>query len=134
MEFALVVPILLLIVFGIIAYGVWFAQDLALGNSARQAARYGVVDGRTCADLITEARDSADTLAMDGDNVTVSVSVGTGGGTSVCSAPSAVQPCKDSALGDNVYVEMHFDHDALVPLIPVPDEVEGKGVFRCEFS
>ena len=37
-EFALVVPFLLLIVFGIIVYGMVFAQTLSLSNSARQGA------------------------------------------------------------------------------------------------
>jgi Flp pilus assembly protein TadG len=136
-EFALVMPILFLVVFGIIAYGVWFAQDLALSNSARQAARYGVVDNRTCADMITEARSSASTLAMDGNSpamtVTVTVTHADGSTTSPCSS-GTVQPCKGSKLGDNVNVSMVYPVEKIVPLVPVPDQVDGKGVFRCEFS
>ena len=44
-EFALVLPFLLLIVFGIIVYGMVFAQSLSLSNAARQAARSGVISG-----------------------------------------------------------------------------------------
>ena len=56
-EFALIVPVLLMLVFGIIGFGIIFAQQLSLGNSARQAARYGAVDGPSCADIITQAQE-----------------------------------------------------------------------------
>ena len=74
-EFALVMPILMLIVFGIIVYGMVFAQSLSLSNSARQAARSGVVDtaGGTCDQIINLAKDSADTMGMDGSDATVTV-------------------------------------------------------------
>ena len=36
-EFALVLPLLIILLFGIISFGIVFAQKLALGNAARQA-------------------------------------------------------------------------------------------------
>jgi hypothetical protein len=42
-EFALVVPVLLLLVFGIIDYGIFFADSLAARSGVREAARQGVV-------------------------------------------------------------------------------------------
>ena len=42
-EFALVVPILLLLVFGIIEYGLWFSDSLSTRQGVREAARQGVV-------------------------------------------------------------------------------------------
>ena len=42
-EFALVVPILLLLVFGIIEYGLWFSDSLSSRQGVREAARQGVV-------------------------------------------------------------------------------------------
>lgn len=42
-EFALVAPILLLLVFGIIEYGLWFSDSLATRQGVREAARQGVV-------------------------------------------------------------------------------------------
>jgi hypothetical protein len=48
-EFALVVPILLLLVFGIIDYGLYFSDALAVRSGVREGARQGVV--RTCATM-----------------------------------------------------------------------------------
>ena len=42
-EFALVVPILLLLVFGIIDYGAVYADSISARNGVREAARQGVV-------------------------------------------------------------------------------------------
>lgn len=42
-EFALVAPILLVLVFGIIEYGFWFSDSLSLRQGVREAARQGVV-------------------------------------------------------------------------------------------
>ena len=56
-EFALIVPVLLMLVFGIIGFGIIFAQQLSLGNSARQAASYGAVEGPPCDEIITHAQE-----------------------------------------------------------------------------
>ncbi|MGZ4595490.1 MAG: TadE family protein [Actinomycetes bacterium] len=48
-EFALVVPILLVLVFGIIDYGLYFSDSLATRSGVREGARQGVVG--TCADM-----------------------------------------------------------------------------------
>jgi Flp pilus assembly protein TadG len=145
-EFALVVPLLTMLVFGIIAFGIVFAQSLALSNSARQAARSGVIEGTTCDQIVDLAKDSTDTIAMDGDDVDVTVSAGSAEATAVavCGAPSApsfsgtgsTQPCKDQPTGTNVYVRLDYTSELILPLVVVDDDFDlaGKGVFRCEFS
>jgi Flp pilus assembly protein TadG len=49
-EFALVVPVLLMILFGIIDYGLFFNNSLSVKQGVREAARQGVVAnyGSTC--------------------------------------------------------------------------------------
>jgi Flp pilus assembly pilin Flp len=42
-EFALVVPILVLLLFGIVDYGLWFEDSISLRQGVRDAARQGVV-------------------------------------------------------------------------------------------
>lgn len=59
-EFALVTPVLLLLVFGIIEYGLWFSDSLSTRQGVREAARQGVVasfgDTTECG-LVTAASD-----------------------------------------------------------------------------
>ena len=136
-EFALVTPLLVMFVFGVVAFGIVFAQQLALGNAARQAARYGVVADRTCADIVAEARAASNTIMMDGDATTVSVRVGDTAlaATPRCADPTQV-PCAGTDVGDNVYVDVAFRSELIIPLVVVVPtfDLNGEGVFRCEFS
>ena len=135
MEFALVVPILILILIGIVNFGFVFAQQISLNNAARQAARYAVVDGRTCADIKAEGMSAAETVGM-------SVSAGTVPTPAVtnCGADT-VKPCAGTAPNTNITVTMTRTGtpNAWVitappfNFIPVPT-VQGTGVMRCEFS
>lgn len=132
-EMALVMFILVPLVFGIIGFGIVFAQQLALGNAARQAARYGVVADRTCAQIKAEAQSTARTVAMSGPD-SVSVKVGTHEGAAVACADDE-PPCEGSDPGDNVYVVVDYKSTMIVPVAGIPDfDLEGTGVFRCEFS
>jgi Flp pilus assembly protein TadG len=135
-EFALVVPFLLLILFGIIVYGMVFAQSLSLSNSARQAARSGVIQGTTCDQITTLAHDAAGTLGMDGSAATVSIKRGTSesAAAAACSGGGSTQPCKTQPVGTNIYVTLTYSPDPIVPFVPVPSTLTGKGVFRCEFQ
>jgi Flp pilus assembly protein TadG len=136
-EFALVMPFLLLIVFGIIGYGFVFAQSLSLSNSARQAARSGVIEGTTCTQITTLAKESADTLGMEGSDTDVTIERGTseGDATLVCDdGDGSIQPCKTQPPGTNVYVSLVHATQPVVPLVPIPDTVHATGVYRCEFQ
>ena len=135
-EFALVVPFLLLIVFGIIVYGMVFAQSLSLSNAARQAARSGVIEGTTCDQVISLSHDAAGTMGMSGSAASVSVKRGPDRAhlTAVCSGGGSTQPCKSQPVGTNIYVTLTYDTDPVVPFVPVPSTLTGDGVCRCEFS
>ena len=131
-EFALVVPILLMILFAIITFGFLLAQELAIENAARQAARYGAVENRTCDEVIAEATSAAQPL-VDLATGTIAVTRGpAGSGGSPCSG----EPCKGSADKDNVKVTITYPGEVLIPLWPgMGDTVTltAEGVFRCEW-
>ena len=135
-EFALVLPFLLLIVFGIIVYGMVFAQALSLSNSARQAARSGVIQGTTCDQITSLAHDAAGTIGMDGSATAVSIKRGASkaSATSACGGGGSTQPCSMQPVGTNIYVTLTFNTDPIVPFVPVPNTLTGEGVFRCEFQ
>ncbi len=130
-EFVLVVPILLVVVFGIINFGFVFAQQISLSNGARQGARYAVVDGRTCAQIADETKSSAETVGMTVSQVPTPII------TPPCSGSS--QPCKGTAPGTNVTVTMTRPAGWAVPFAPLfttgnAPILTGTAVMRCEFS
>jgi Flp pilus assembly pilin Flp len=64
-EFALVAPVLLLLVFGIITYGLWFSDSLSAKQGVREAARQGVVANfGTGGCSLTSASGDANSLAL----------------------------------------------------------------------
>jgi Flp pilus assembly protein TadG len=137
-EFALVAPILIILVFGVISFGMIFGQQLALGNAAREASRFGVVEGRTCAQVIGAARDAANTIGMSGSNVTVTVTRGASAAAAasnnVCTVTTA-NPCNSSAVGDSLFVKLEFTSKVDIPLVVTRDiGLTSDGVFRCEYA
>lgn len=139
-EFALVFPLLMLIIFGIIQFGFVMAQSAALSNGARAGARYGVVNvlsTPTCADLVSKVRDGATTIGMTGANVVVTVKRGTSEASAavVCSgAGSSTAPCttvppvEKSAL----YVTATYTSPSIGGLGDF--DLRGAGTFRCEYK
>lgn len=95
-EFALVVPILLLLVLGIMEFGRAYSANLTLQNAAREGARLAVT-GATDARITQRVKDSAPTL----DPARINVSV----------TPSSRHQ------GDNVVVTVTYDFQYLTPFI-----------------
>ena len=138
-EFALVMPILILLLAGIVNFGFVLAQQLSLNSAARQAARYAVVDGPTCGDVQAEGQDSAATIGMTASQVPTPV-ITRGQGATYSSAPCP-KPCEDAETNDNIKITM-TRAGASNPwvigfppfnLLTVPT-LTGTGVMRCEFS
>lgn len=141
-EFALVVTFVFLpLVFGLIFFGFLFAQNLALGNSARQGARLGVVDATTCGSIVGSVQDSSTTVGLRNPAaVSVEIQKRSTSGTlsTVCAATtnrsSTVVPCKASSSGEGLYVKATFSSTMKLPLMPSSISANGSGEFRCEFS
>jgi Flp pilus assembly protein TadG len=58
-EFALVLPVLLLVVFGIVQFGIAFNNSLTLADAVRAAARAAVVNGQDLGTATTAAQQAA---------------------------------------------------------------------------
>ena len=62
-EFAVVVPLFFLLIFGIIEAGWFFAQQVEVRNAAREGARIAVVDYGTSAATIAETCSRAEPIS-----------------------------------------------------------------------
>ena len=120
-EFALVVSLLMMIVFGIIQFGQFFSQYQVFEAAAREGAR--VASTRDVNGLptpsetaIERVREAADPYA---DRLPDSISVST--------------TCTDANVGDAVTVSWDQPFDISLPLLPPINVTKSiEGVFRCE--
>ncbi|MEO5983565.1 MAG: TadE family protein [Pedococcus sp.] len=147
MEFAIVLPVLLSIVFSIIGFGIVFAQQLALGNAARQIARSAAVDGSFCGTgggvggagtmLTGQAKVNATTLSVVPNNVGVAIKRSASSPSDytsgLCSGDTA-KACLTSAPGDNVYARLTYTSTLGLPFFRPSFDLSAVGAFRCEFS
>jgi Flp pilus assembly protein TadG len=155
-EFALIVPVLVLILSGIIGFGFVFAQQISLGNAARQAARSLAVNGTSAAttpycgtgqaagnagtQATAQAKTTAATIGLAPNNVVVAIQRPSGSAapdwsttTNNCTGATA-QACLGSAAGDTVYVRLTYVSTLSLPFFTPSFNLSSIGAFRCEFQ
>ncbi len=109
-ELALVLPILVLLVFGIIEFGRGYHAKAALAHAAREAVREAALD---IGDPATTARNAAPLL--DGASMTVTV-----------------DPAGSCVIGEDVTVTLTYPHQYDIPLFGAGTwNLTEKGVMRC---
>ncbi len=158
-EFALLFPIVMVIILGMIGFGIVFTQLQSLSNAARDAARAGVVTYPTpiyCSDLITQAIRDADTIGIDSTMLTVTVwsnyaeSGGVPSGTTLCKkvrsgsitgtktgVTAASKPCNGATdSGGTSQLTVVIEYPASIELLfaKFTPTIEGRGTFRCEYT
>jgi len=148
-EFALVVPILLVIVFGVITFGMVFASQLSMNSAARDAARAGVVQnlnaaGLTCSQIAAQARAQVDPLGGKSTDVAITVT-GPDGSTacsiakntaSVTGSGSTAMCTNSSGLTGQLVVKLTYTANSPLNLIPAASSIplSAAGSFTCEYS
>jgi Flp pilus assembly protein TadG len=147
---ALVTPILVMLVFGIIQFGIVFAQKLALSNAAREAARAGVVaidDAArlSCQQIADQVKNTAGTVALNTSNITVGIvlkdSPSAATGTTVCSGNTggvmtnaATKPCAGATETGQLIVTASTPASLAIPFaVSTSLTLDGKGAYRCEY-
>jgi Flp pilus assembly protein TadG len=96
-EFALVIPIFLVLVFGIIDFGLGLKAWISITNSAREGARIGAVRG-TCEEIRQQVKDTSGGLITSDDQIDISP-----------------DDC-DSTAGEPVTVTVSYDYELITPL------------------
>lgn len=101
-EFALLLPLFLLLVFGIIEFGLLMKDYLTVSHAAREAARYAsVMSAFSTAAVQNKAVSTATGIPLSGGNVTVSC-YGDDGTT--------IDPSGGVPSGARIDVEVTYDH------------------------
>lgn len=103
-EFALIVPIFLLLVFAIVDFGMGFHAWITVTNAAREGARLGAV-GADSASVEARVRDTSGSL--DDGQLTVTV-------TNAQGAP-----------GEAVTVDVDYDYQLVTPLSSIMGMISG---------
>jgi Flp pilus assembly protein TadG len=113
-EFAFVLPVFIILVFGIIQFGLALNRVQAYHAAAREGARVGSLESSSTGDINTAIND-----ALVGFGVAPAVSISPG----LC----AGRP------GAPITVEVTAPYTIQIPLLPdTTITLEGDGVFRCE--
>lgn len=120
-EFALVLPLLLFIIFGLIEFGRLIATYSMITTSSRDSARYAAAAGNVgnntphyldCDGIRAAARKSAILSPISNDDIIISYDHGPGTAvfSSTCPASEALQ------LGDRVQVSVTSTFEPIIPL------------------
>ena len=118
-EFALVLPILVLLVFGIVEFSIGFNRQQALHAAAREGARVASLPSSTTSEI-----DAAVQGALEGVNFAST--------PSVTITPAGTRPCEGRS-GSTVVVTVQAVHELDIPLWRSDTiTLTGRGEFRCE--
>ena len=108
-EFALILPVLLLIMLGIIEFGYVFTAYASLFSAAREGVRYGVVNPMDVSGIVASAEQKV--FLADPDSVDVVVRYDDGPDTPQFTDPARVQ------IGNRVLVHVTCDLPTITPVI-----------------
>ncbi len=116
-EFALVMPVLLMILFGIIEFGFAFRRSQAIEAAAREGGRLASLSSSSPSDVADRVDEALGSTAFDGPPV---VSIVPSGG---CFGRE----------GQSVTVTVSAPHQITIPFVFDRDlTLTGRSVFRCE--
>ncbi len=106
-EFALLVPIFLILLFAIVDFGMGFYSWITVTNSAREGARIGAVQA-TEQQIVDRVHATSDLINED-TKMTVTVGCGP------WSDPPPTGTCPTQP-GESVVVKVDYDYDLITPL------------------
>lgn len=126
-EFAVVLPLLLLLLFGIIEFGIIFFDQAMLTNASREGARYGIVarsPRRSEAEIATVVSDYCGTRL---------ITFGSSPAPPTITAPIPA----DTTFGNDLTVTVEFVYDFLlvpsfVPALPQTFTLRAVSVMKYE--
>lgn len=128
-EFAFVVPVLLLLMLGIMEFGWYGKNQLALANAAREGARTASL-GNSMPNIRQRVVNSAKPLTVENNDQAIKLEYSTNGGTSYANFPqddNLKTPSQNGATaGSLIRVTVSAAHNRLVNLPITPARLSVK--------
>lgn len=129
-EFALILPVMLLLILGVIEGGRMMAIFSSVSNASRQAARYGSVTGFTnggsgtqfykdCDGIVATAQRSSPLQPLGVSNISIYYDDGDGTVLGTCD-PATDTVTATIPNGSRIVVKIVTTYTVLVPLLPLP--------------
>jgi Flp pilus assembly protein TadG len=121
-EFAILLPLLVLLLFGIIEFSIAYNHAQGLHAAAREGARVASLPQTTQAAVVDRVKSSLQGVlnSTDIQNATITVT------------PSGNQPCNGAPAGTHVVVTVSAPDDLAIPLYTKTLTLTGRGEFLCE--
>ena len=128
-EFALVVPFLIMILFGLITTGFAYNDHLSVTNATREGSRYGAAIDYTTAGWATSVRDRVKQTyfnagsTLDDSQICVRIvdSSGTGIGSAHLGAACGTEPTTPTTVAGSCVVKVWVSKPQKISLIIFPD-------------
>jgi hypothetical protein len=118
-EFALVAPLLILLVFGIVEFGITYNRQQGLHAAAREGARIASLPQTTASDVHGRVLDALDGVPLESE-------------PTITITPGGSRPC-NLRSGQTVTVVVRATTQLDIPLWgDQPLTLTGRGEFRCE--
>ena len=134
-EFSLVIPILLLVIFGLLEVGRAVFMYAVVTNASREAVRqataYGVDESdvlqyQNCAEIRNTVNRVGFLLPLEDDDIVIEYDTGPDPDTGVvpapfdtCDAVDGVDETVTLACGDRIVVTVTVDYSPMVPIVPM---------------
>lgn len=136
-EFALALPILIVVIVGLIEVGRAVFMYAAVVNASREAVRYATAFGvnesdvlqyHNCEEIRNTAKRVAFLLPLDDEDITIEYDAGpdpvsgiveTLPGDPECASNETIDNAIELACGDRVVVTVTVDYQPIVPIIPL---------------
>lgn len=116
-EFAIILPILVMLLFGIIQFSLAYNRQQGLHAAAREGARLASLPSTTSTQITDRVDSALEGIFKEGQNYNIEIT------PALC----------DGRSGQEVVVEVKYDNNIDIPLWASPTvTLTGRGEFRCE--
>ena len=129
-EFALILPLLVVLVFGIIEFGLAFTRSQAMQAAAREGGRVAAI-GLSAQDVQDAVRDAVGPVGIDSGDVAVCIDDGT---ATVCSNGDFCAEAGDTVrVVASIRPEATATYGVRIPFLPAGNSTfRAQALFRCE--